>query len=36
MDLISDEPQPMNVNGVLLLDTLRAAGDQWYGAKAED
>lgn len=36
MDLISDEPQPMTVNGVLLLDTTRTAGDQWYGAKAED
>lgn len=36
MDLISDEPQPMNVNGVLLLDTLRADGDRWYGVKSED
>ncbi len=35
-NLISDEPGPMTINGVLLLDTARAAGDQLYSVKAED
>jgi len=35
-NLISDEPQPMTINGVLLRDTLRTAGDQLFSVKAQD
>jgi len=35
-NMISDEPGPMTINGVLLLDTQRAAGDQLYSVKAQD
>ena len=36
LGLISDEAQEMTVSGEVLIDTLRAAGDQYFAWKTED